>query len=331
MTTAADPTTPPTRHRNWTFLVGLPLAGVSTLWLAPELVGLATRSPFAQVVAFRPVVAAGQLSLAAVVALVCRRWWPAALAVGGAAVVALGTVISRAAEGPTPPPGPTLSILSFNVWHGRADAAALASVVREQRPDLVILPEAGQRFRDRLEPELEGLGYNSWMTTGPDERDGVGIVVLASSALGALTATPVELGARLRWMRLSGGNLGEVGVVAVHTSAPVRRWMPRWASDLALLRTWLGEGRGPHVVVGDLNATLDHAPLRAATTGAVNVAAARGRGLTSTWPTTWPRWLGVQIDHVFVSGGVQPAEARVLDLPGSDHRALLAKVVLPPR
>jgi endonuclease/exonuclease/phosphatase family metal-dependent hydrolase len=44
------------------------------------------------------------------------------------------------------------------VGHGRADVAALAAVVREQRPDLVVLPEAGRRFRERLEPELDGLG-----------------------------------------------------------------------------------------------------------------------------------------------------------------------------
>jgi endonuclease/exonuclease/phosphatase (EEP) superfamily protein YafD len=99
--------------------------------------------------------------------------------------------------------------------------------------------------------------------------------------------------------------------------------------ELGLLRTWLAEGAGPHVVVGDLNATLDHAPLRAALSGARDVAADVGQGLTSTWPTALPRWLGVQIDHVLVGGGVHPAAARVLDLPGSDHRALLARVVLP--
>ncbi|HWN31783.1 MAG TPA: endonuclease/exonuclease/phosphatase family protein, partial [Pseudonocardia sp.] len=205
MTTAADPTAPSTRRWDGrrTLLVGLPLAGASALWLAPELVGLAATAPFTQVVAFRPVVAAGQLALAAAVGLVRRRWWPAALAVGGAAAVALGTVISRTSAGPAPPPGPELSILLFNVWHGRADVAALAAVVREQRPDLVVLPEAGQRFRERLEPELDGLGYRSWATTGPGERDAAGIVVLAAAALGELTAAPVELGTRLRWLRLS--------------------------------------------------------------------------------------------------------------------------------
>ncbi|WP_445190275.1 endonuclease/exonuclease/phosphatase family protein [Pseudonocardia sp. Cha107L01] len=95
------------------------------------------------------------------------------------------------------------------------------------------------------------------------------------------------------------------------------------------MRTLLGPDAGPHVVAGDVNATLDHAALRAATDGAQDVAAERGLGLVSTWPTAWPRWFGVQIDHVFTAGGVHPADARVLQLPGSDHRALLARLVLP--
>ena len=327
---AARSTSRPTRRGPVrALLVGLPLAGASTLWLAPELLGLATTSPFAQLVAFRPATAAGQLGLATLACLARRRWWPAALAVGGVAAVALGAVVPRAVAGPTGPPGPDLSILAFNVLHGRADAGALAEAIHRHRPDVVVLPEAGQRFRERLDPLVADLGYRSWATTAADQQEGAGIVVLSAARLGAVTATPVDVGSRFRWMRLSGGGLGDVGIVAVHTAAPVRRWMPGWAMELGLLRTWLAEGAGPHVVVGDVNATLDHAPLRAALAGARDVAADMGQGLTSTWPTAWPRWLGVQIDHVLVGGGVHPAAAQVLDLPGSDHRALLARVVLP--
>jgi endonuclease/exonuclease/phosphatase (EEP) superfamily protein YafD len=331
----ADRTEPPSRqpagHRAVpALLIGLPLAGASALWLAPELLDLAATPPFVQVAAFRPVAATGQLALAALAGLLRPRWWPAALAVGGVAAVALGAVLPRAVARPAPPPGPELSILSFNVLHGRADVAALAEMVHRHRPDLVVLPEAGQRYRERLDPMLDGLGYRSWVTTDPGERDGHGIVVLAAARLGEVTATPLDLGTRFRWMQLRGGGLGTVGVVAVHTVAPIRGWMADWAAELGLLRTWLAEGRGPHIVAGDVNATLDHAPLRAAVDGARDVAADRGRGLVSTWPTAWPRWFGAQIDHVFTSGGVHPASARVLDLPGSDHRGLLARVVLPP-
>jgi hypothetical protein len=80
---AARSTSRPTRRAPVrALLVGLPLAGASTLWLAPELLGLATTSPFAQLVAFRPATAAGELALAALACLARRRWWPAALAVG---------------------------------------------------------------------------------------------------------------------------------------------------------------------------------------------------------------------------------------------------------
>jgi endonuclease/exonuclease/phosphatase (EEP) superfamily protein YafD len=307
----------------------VPLAGASLQLLAPELLGQGSVAPFAQLVAFRPVGAAGQLMLAALAGLLRRRYWPAALAVGGVAAAVLGAVLPRTVTGPPPPPGRELSVLSFNVLHGRADVAALAETIREERPDVVVLPEAGEGFRSRLAPVLDGMSYRSWATTGPGERDGIGIVVLAAARLGAVTTTPLDVGGRFRWMRLSGGELGEVGVVAVHTAAPVQGWMHVWAENLGLLRTWLGPGAGPYVVVGNVNATLDHAALRAATDGAQDVAAERGLGLVSTWPTAWPRWFGVQIDHVFTAGGVHPADARVLQLPDSDHRALLTRLVLP--
>jgi endonuclease/exonuclease/phosphatase (EEP) superfamily protein YafD len=42
-----------------------------------------------------------------------------------------------------------------------------------------------------------------------------------------------------------------------------------------------------------------------------------------------PSWTGVQIDHVLGAGGVRPTSFEVLDLPGSDHRAVLSRVLVP--
>jgi endonuclease/exonuclease/phosphatase (EEP) superfamily protein YafD len=309
-------------------LVGLPVAAVAAVVLGPELFGLADSAPFVQFVAFQPVLATVLLLLMALTVLVRRRWWPVALLPAVVAAVALGAVAPRAVAGPPPPAGTSLTVLSFNVFTGRADPAALAATMRTVRPDLVVLPEAGQRYQRGLTPLLAGLGYRSWVTTSAGEPDSDGIVVLASARLGNLTGRPLVLDTKRRWMTLTGGGLGDLTLVAVHTAAPVRD-LPGWAAELGDLRQWCTEGFGPHLVVGDLNATLDHAPLRAATAGCTDAAAARGEGLVATWPTRWPRWLGVQIDHVFTSGGPVAASLQVLDLPGSDHRALLTRIVLP--
>ena len=82
-------------------------------------------------------------------------------------------------------------------------------------------------------------------------------------------------------------------------------------------------------MIGDVNATLDHSPLRSGIAGCTDVAADRGQGLVATWPSSWPRWFGVQIDHVFTTGGLLPKSLQVFDMPGSDHRALLTQIVVP--
>jgi endonuclease/exonuclease/phosphatase (EEP) superfamily protein YafD len=306
------------------------LGTVSAVLVAPELLGLASVLPFTQLVAFRPVACLGLLVLVGLVVLVRRHWWPAAVAVAIVGASALGAVLPRAVTGPIPPPGRTLTLLSFNVFNGSADVTALAAAIRARQPDLVILPEAGERYRRRLTPNLADLHYQSWSTTPPDQVAVDGIVVLASARLGQVTATPLDLGAEFRWLRLTGGELGDVTVVAVHTAAPVAGRMRSWANDLTLLHQWCADGPAPRVLVGDVNATLDHAPLRDATAGCIDAAAARGEGLVATWPTIWPRWFGVQIDHVFTSGEIHPASVQVLDLPGSDHRAIFTEIVLPP-
>jgi endonuclease/exonuclease/phosphatase (EEP) superfamily protein YafD len=81
-------------------------------------------------------------------------------------------------------------------------------------------------------------------------------------------------------------------------------------------------------VAGDLNATLDHAEFRDATAGCTDAASDVGEGLTGTWPSSAPRLLGVQIDHVLTAGGPRPREVEVVDVEGSDHRGVLARVGL---
>jgi endonuclease/exonuclease/phosphatase (EEP) superfamily protein YafD len=118
-----------------------------------------------------------------------------------------------------------------------------------------------------------------------------------------------------------------VRVVATHPQSPKPGDTKAWNRDVAALARWC-TGDRPTVVAGDLNSTLDHAEFRAAITGCTDVASAVGEGLTGTWPSALPALFGVQIDHVLTSGGPRPRAAEVVDVTGSDHRGVLARVGL---
>lgn len=310
--------------------VVLLLGTLAAVFLAPELFSLAQALPFVIFAALRPAAAVGLLILTALTLLARWRWWPQALAVGLVAALALGYVIvSRTIAGSAPGPGRTLTLLSFNVYDGHADVGALAQTIDTQRPDVVVMPEAGEHYRQLLLPMIADLGYRSWTTGLPGAEDVEGILILAAPRLDNVAAEPLHVGTKFRWIQLFGGTLGATHVVAVHAAAPLPGQMRRWLSDTRTLQRWCGPGRGPNILIGDFNATLDQSLLRSATSDCADVAVEQGLGLVATWPSALPRWFGIQIDHVFTAGGIQSANLQVLDIPGSDHRALLTRVIMP--
>ena len=249
--------------------------------------------------------------------------------VGGAVtvVVAATLVVPRAVPDPPPPPGGTeLTVLELNVLEGGADVAALAAVIDRARPDVVVLPEAGERFRRTLGPLVPG--YRSWTTVDPGTADVRGIVVLASPRAGPVVAQRLGGDTRYPWAELTGGILGPTRLAAVHLVSVVPQWVSYWPGELDMVQRWCGPGTGPGLVVGDFNATPDHSAFRSGTAGCTDAATARGESLTATWPAAWPRWAGAQIDHVLTRGGPQARSVEVVDVPGSDHRGLLVRLRL---
>jgi endonuclease/exonuclease/phosphatase (EEP) superfamily protein YafD len=281
----------------------------------------------AVVQAWRPHLAVSALVGAALLAT-RRRARPLAPALAAVGLVTGVPVARRAARRPAAAPGPDdITVLTANVLHGRADTGALAVVIAREAPDFVVLPEAGIDFRDKLMPLLAGLGYRSWVAAG-GARDGDDVTLLAAERAGEVGVRSA-LGMRLPHLEASGGILGERTLYAVHTTAPMSRSKTaRWHDELALIARWCAGPVAP-IVAGDFNATLDHPPLRAALGRCRSTAAGTGLGLTGTYPAGMPRWLGVQIDHVLVPADAATTHFDVLDVAGSDHRAVLARVRVP--
>ena len=91
-----------------------------------------------------------------------------------------------------------------------------------------------------------------------------------------------------------------------------------------------GTGGGAVIVAGDLNSTIDTRPFRALLRNGYRDAAEQSEaGIKPTFPADWRLPPFVAIDHV-LTRGCTATSLRTIKIPGSDHRGLVATVMIPP-
>jgi endonuclease/exonuclease/phosphatase (EEP) superfamily protein YafD len=221
---------------------------------------------------------------------------------------------------------PRLRVMTFNVLHGGATADDVAAAVAAANADVVVLQEVTTPVWRDLGPVRETHPHVAGLSEGrpPDT------VVLARRPLGTSRAletvgdsllVPVSLGART------------VGLLAVHPRYP--EYPMAWRQDHAALAAAAHDAR-PALVVGDFNATYDHAVMRRyRDMGYRSAAELLNTGWQPTWPNNGHREvLGlpmprvVHIDHVMVARSMTALTVEHVDVPGSDHLAVVAEVAL---
>ena len=215
-----------------------------------------------------------------------------------------------------------------NVLGGGADAGEVAKVIRQRKPDLVSLPEAQVDVR-RGDPRAPaGPALQGVYTQPANSAVESATSVLVSSSLGAV-AFRSEPGTAFGHIIVTGGSLGKIRLIAYHGFPPLPDAVTTWKQDLQVLRRWCSEDP-PTIVAGDFNATLDHAEFRHALGGNCrSVAPSVGGGLVGTWPADQPAVVRTQIDHVVVTRHFQPGGFTTYEIPGTDHRAVVATVAVP--
>jgi endonuclease/exonuclease/phosphatase (EEP) superfamily protein YafD len=311
-------------------LAVLPLAARTAGRRAPRGPGRLAAAP-AQTAALSPAAAAAGLGAVALAASVA--WWLAGLLAIPAAVLAAGQLPRRrrtARRDPPAPPAAELRVLTLNALFGGADPAATVDAIRQLRVDVLAVQEltpglvrglarAGLAellpFR-HVDPDPGAAGAGLWsrweLTPLPSAA---GLLFVAPSARITVAGRPLI-------------------VRAVHPVAPIMGRQCDWHRDLGRLRDAMmtAQADGPQVVAGDFNASRDHRPFRdiLAAGFADSADIARRR----PWPGfTWPanrRWPPLmRLDHILVSPGITVSEARTVQIPGTDHRAVLAVLELP--
>lgn len=320
-------------------VLAVALTAVAIPALAARAAGGESPDPSPRLAALIPL--ATPFAAAGVAVAAITSWW-LALLLSAPAVTLLAWQLpparrphgAAARPGQPPDAGPgvlSLRVLTLNVLRGRADPASVVREIERHQVDVLVVQELTPDMVERLaDAGVDTALPFRHLNPGP-LSNGTGL--WARWPLTPLPPVPGMVSAAPR-ARIEPVDGWPVTLTGVHPRPPMRHRSLRWRRELAAIRSALVATDGQQVVAGDFNATRDHRPFRdLLDAGFLDCAdAARQR----PWPGfTWPAGARIppvlRLDHVLVSrDGATVSAARTIQVPGTDHRGVLAVIELAP-
>jgi hypothetical protein len=211
--------------------------------------------------------------------------------------------------------------MSVNARLGQADPGQVLKAVEEEEADLLVVSEVTAKFVAMA--DAQGLSRALPHRLGQSRNGAGGTMVFSRWEAARVANVPTVFDS---FVVEAGGTI----VLAAHPAPPTLG--DRWQADQ---RTLLIAARRYEVdlVVGDLNASLDHPTLRdlvdAGWRDSIELA---NHGFEPTWPVdTAIPLLGllppmVQIDHVMVSSDWAVIDTGGISIEGTDHKVVYAEV-----
>ena len=250
----------------------------------------------------------------AVTSIVVHAWWLAPRFAGDLPEAAAGA--------------PALVVMVQNVENGTT--SDVVAVAEEHHVDVLVVADT----TDQQAAEIAGTSLARELphTTLADGR---GTVVWSRYPITSDERIS-ELG-ESRMVSIDVPGPGQVRLVAAHPAPPYAEDGARWADDWEQVLDRVEQAHddpaaGPVVVVGDLNATPDHWPLRTlAGWGFRDTAEQLNVGLAVTWPANGRESrLGISVpaflslDHVLTGPGMVAIDQEVTGAVGGDHLGVIA-------
>ncbi len=306
------------------------LLAVAALPTAARLFGDHDRAWPILVVTFVPLAAAVLLLLT--FGLLALRRWRAAAASG--LLVALNAVwLTPLYVGDDVPAGGTdLVAMTVNLQYGWADPATVVEAVRTRRVDVLGVTE----LTTEAVRALGAAGLDAelpYRALAPDTR------AHGSGLWSRYPLTPAEQWRgvhRMPGATVSVPSAGATRDVIVRVAHPFRtgRYSAAvYRADQRMLLERLAAlpAGTPALVLGDFNASRDHAAFRRLLgDGWRDATEYAGSGFVRTWsPRYWVPHL-VQLDHILISAEFGARSTATFEVHGSDHGALVADLVLAP-
>lgn len=221
-------------------------------------------------------------------------------------------------------------LMTLNTRNGQADAAQIVRTVREQHVEVLALQELNSSMISRLNEAgiRELLPYSVVANTSSSDNGGVnGLWSAAPMSERTGDLIPIEASS------IPAASIDFDGTVirfgSVHPFSPRPSNQGLWDRGLGSI-SQLREDDHTFVLMGDFNATWDHASFRYLLGGRfVDAGENAGEWFQMTYPANkrlfgWiPVPAAVEIDHIVHDRSVVVGDLDAVTVSGSDHKALL--------
>lgn len=221
-------------------------------------------------------------------------------------------------------------LMTLNTRNGQADAAQIVQTVREQHVEVLALQELNSSMISRLNEAgiRELLPYSVVASTSSSDNGGVnGLWSAAPMSERTGDLIPIEASS------IPAASIDFDGTVirfgSVHPFSPRPSNQGLWDRGLGSI-SQLREDDHTFVLMGDFNATWDHASFRYLLGGRfVDAGENAGEWFHMTYPANKklfgviPILAAVEIDHIVHDRGVVVGDLDTVTVSGSDHKALL--------
>jgi len=271
------------------------------------------------------------------VAVGVRHRRPGLAAVAGAIAMAHVVWTSPELPGRRPPPPPPdaatwtgIRVATSNVRFPNRNSVPIGEELAAVDADVLLLQELSSEHATMLKSAGTFDRY-PWSYVDPRAGSFGAGIWSKWPLVEAETWTPAGLPMARATLDVEGA---PVRVFNVHCKAPMRRrWIPVWKEQLADLAGAVRSSASPAIVAGDFNSTYGHAPFRRLLdeAGLRSAHVEAGRGLATTWPRggrVMPPLF--RLDHVLFTAGLEVMAVREGRGSGSDHRPVIADLVLAP-
>ncbi len=260
------------------------------------------------------------LAMVALVTMWRKAWTITACALGG--MLLLSAQVRQPPMASSDPSGkPQLRLLHMNVLQTNTRHAEILAVALASDADIISVQEVDHRWAEWLS---EGLSDAYPYHVIEPRTNCYGIALFSRIPL-EYARVIVSQGAPFIEASLTVDDR-RVRLFAVHTTSPgsYGHFLRRNA-QLVELAGMIQEQDAPAMVIGDLNTVpWDRAFSRFCRSTATRTATTTN---SRTWPVFGPLAL-IPLDHLLVSEAFMITSMNTVELPGSDHRGLLADVAL---